>query len=62
MPPGEPNRLAAPLGASVELSSGGVVKLDLLIHRDLSRLPQSLTEKQCEALLKKFSAGLCLAV
>lgn len=49
-------------GASGKVGSGGVVELDLPIHRDLARLPQSPTGKQFEKLLKKLSAGLCLTV
>ena len=46
------------LGASGKFSSGGVVELELSIHRDLARLPQNQTGKQFKKLLKKLSAGL----
>jgi len=48
------------LGASGKLSSGGVVELDLPIHRDLAKLPQSPTGRQFEKLLKQLSKELCL--
>lgn len=48
------------LGASGKLSSGGVVELDLPIHRDLANLPQSPTGRQFEKLLQQLSKELCL--
>lgn len=48
------------LGASGKLSSGGMVELDLPIHRDLAKLPQNPTGRHFEKLLKQLSKELCL--
>ncbi len=47
------------LGALGKPCSDGVVELDLPVHRDLARLPQSPAGKQFEKLLKQLSEGLC---
>jgi len=48
------------LGASGKVSSAGVVELDLPIHRDLAKMPQSPTGRQFEKVLKQLSKELCL--